>query len=245
MRSASLSNDGKALGGKSVLVTAKGILNRLPSWLIATLPVDAVGAAALAIRVSGLGAATGGAATGGVAAGGAEITGCLMGEGATTRGAVGAGGAFTSFGAARVLGGAIAGFGSAGGGATGAGAFRIAANFGADGGLGRFTAGAFGAAGTREAKFSGSVNFDFGTAAGRTPSVLARRMGFSTSVGCFSRVIEAGAGGVTAWVGAKTGGTVGRLATPRDWKGFRGAADVAVFGRFNVERGIWRGGFAK
>ena len=77
------------------------------------------------------------------------------------------------------------------------------------------------------------------------PGVLARRMGFSTSVGCFSRVIEAGAGGVTARVGAKTGGTVGRLVTPRDWSGLRGAADVAVFGRFNVERGIWRGGFAK
>lgn len=240
MRSASLSNDGRALGGKSVLVTAKGILNRLPSWLTATLPVDAVGAAARAIRVVGLGAATGGAA-----AGGAEITGCLMGGGATARGAIDAGGAFTGFGDARVLGGAIAGFGSAGGGATGAGAFRIAANFGADGGLGRFTAGAFGAAGTREANFGGTVNFDFGTAAGRTPGVSARRMGFSTLVSCFSLLIEAGAGGVTARVGAKAGGTVGRLVTPRNWSGFRGATDVAVFGRFNVERGIWRGGFAK
>lgn len=240
MRSASLSKDGKALGGKSVLVTAKGILNRLPSGLTATLPVGADGAAARAIRVVGLGAATGGAATGG-----AEIAGRLMGGGATAAGAVGAGGAFTGFGAARALGGAIAGFGSAGGGATGAGAFRIAATFGADGGLGRFTAGAFGAAGTREATFCGSVNFDFGTAAGRTLGVSARRMGFSTLVSRFSRVIEAGAGGVTARVGAKAGGTVGRLVTPRDWSGFGGAADVAVFGRFNVERGIWRGGFAK
>ncbi|MEC7574646.1 MAG: hypothetical protein VX973_07130, partial [Pseudomonadota bacterium] len=165
-----MSRDGKALGGKSVLVTAKGILNRLPSELTATLPMGADGAAARAIRVVRLGAATGGA----------EITGCLMGGGATAGDAVGAGGAFTGFGAARALGGAIADFGSAGGGATGVGAFRIAATFEADGGLGRFTVGAFGAAGTREAKFSGSVNFDFGTAAGRTPSVLARRMGFST-----------------------------------------------------------------
>ena len=217
------------------MVTAKGILNRLPSWLTATLPVGADGAVARASRVVGLGAATGGA----------EVAGCLMGCGATAGDAVGAGGAFTSFGAARVLSGAIAGFGSAGGGATGVGAFRIAATFGADGGLGRFTAGAFGAAGTREATFGGSINFDFGTAAGRTLGVSARRMGFSTLVSRFSRVIEAGAGGVTARVGAKTGGTVGRLVTPRDWSGFRGAADVAVFGRFNVERGIWRGGFAK
>ena len=235
MRSASLSRDGKALGGKSVLVTAKGILNRLPSELTATLPVGADGAAARAIRVVRLGAATGGA----------EITGCLMGGGATAGDAVGAGGAFTGFGAARALGGAIADFGSAGGGATGVGAFRIAATFGADGGLGRFTAGAFGAAGTREATFGGSINFDFGTAAGRTLGVSARRMGFSTLVSRFSRVIEAGAGGDTARVGAKAGGTVGRLVTPRVWSGFGGAADIAVFGRFNVERGIWRGGFAK
>ena len=156
MRSASLSRDGKALGGKSVLVTAKGILNRLPSELTATLPVGADGAAARAIRVVRLGAATGGA----------EIARCLMGGGATARDAVGAGGAFTGFGAARALGGAIADFGSAGGGATGVGAFRIAATFGADGGLGRFTSGAFGAAGTREATFGGSINFDFGTPAG-------------------------------------------------------------------------------
>ncbi|MEC7397432.1 MAG: hypothetical protein VX639_09810, partial [Pseudomonadota bacterium] len=158
----------------------------MPSELTATLPMGADGAAARAIRVVRLGAATGGA----------EIAGCLMGGGATAGDAVGAGGAFTGFDAARALGGPIAGFGSAGGGATGAGAFRIAATFGADGGLGRFTAGAFGADGTREANFRGSINFDFGTAAGRTPGVLARRMGFSTSVSCFSRVIEAGAGGV-------------------------------------------------
>ena len=205
MRSASLSRDGKALGGKSVLVTAKGILNRLPSELTATLPVGADAAAARAIRVVRLGAATGGA----------EIAGCLMGGGATAADAVGAGGAFTGFGAARALGGAIAGC-LMGGGATGACVFRIAATFGADGGLGRFTAGAFGSAETREATFGGSINFDFGTAAGRTLGVSARRMGFSTLVSRFSRVIEAGAGGDTARVGAKAGGTGGRLVTPLD-----------------------------
>ena len=167
----------------------------------------------------------------GAATGGAEIAGCLMGGGATAGDAGGAGGVFTGFGAARALGGAIADFGSAGGGATGVGAFPIAATFGA--------------AGTREATFGGSINFDFGTTAGRTLGVSAQRMGFSTLVSRFSRVIEAGAGGDTARVGAKAGGTVGRLVTPRDWSGFGCAADVAVFGRFNVERGIWRGGFAK
>ncbi|MEC7396491.1 MAG: hypothetical protein VX639_05005 [Pseudomonadota bacterium] len=207
----------------------------MPSELTATSSIGADGAAARAIRVVRLGAATGGA----------EITGFLMGGAATAGDAVGACGAFTGFGAARALGGAIADFGSAGGGTTGVGAFRIAATFGADGGLGRFTAGAFGAAGTREATFGGSINFDFGTATGRTLGVSGRRMGISTLVSRFSRVIEAGAGGDTARVGAKAGGTVGRLVTPRDWSGFGSAADVTVLGRFNVERGIWRGGFAK
>ena len=92
---------------------------------------------------------------------------------------------------------------------------------------------------------SHTCDFDFGPAAGRTLGVPARRLGFSTLESRFSRVIEAGAGGLTARVGAKAGGTVVRLVTPRDWSGFGGAADVAVFGRFNVERGIWRGGFAK
>ena len=164
MRSASLSRDGKALGGKSVLVTAKGILNRLPSELTATLPMGADGAALRAIELCVWARRQTGA----------EIAGCLMGGGATAGDAVGAGGAFTGFGVARALGGAIADLGSAGGGATGVGAFRIAATFGTDGGLGRFTAGAFGAAGTREATFGGSINFDFGR---RRPNTWCFRPG--------------------------------------------------------------------
>jgi len=234
MRSASLSNAGRAFGGKSVLATAKGILNRLPSGLTATLPTgaDDVGAGARAIRAAGLGAATGGAV----------IAGRLMGGGAT---AVGAFGVVTGFGAATALGGAIDGLGRAGGGATGAGVFRMAATFGADGELGRVTGATFGAAGTAAATFGGSVNFGFGTAAGLIVAGFALRTGFSTLDKRFSRVIEAGAGGVTARVGAKAGGTVGRLAIPGVPIGRGVTGDLAVFGRFSFERGIWRGGFAR
>ena len=205
MRSASLSRDRKALGGKSVLVTAKGILNRLPSELTATLPMGADGAAVRAIRVVRLSAATGGA----------EIAGCLGRGGAPQVSRRLSGGAFTGFGVARALGGATDCCGRRRRAGAVLDGFRFNSwDRGAVGALQRAVG--FGAAGTREATFGGSINFDGGTAAGRTLGVSARRMGFSTLVSRFSRVIEAGAGGDTARVGAKAGGTIGWLVTLRD-----------------------------
>jgi len=172
IRFASLSKAGSALGGKSVLATAKGMLNKLPSALTATVPekLEDVGAVALATRVSGLGAPTVGAITG-VAGGG------------------------TDRGAAAALVAVITGFGSALGGSIGVSFLGADAGFVAGRGFDRLTTFTFGAAANREGLAEGSVSFDFGTTLGFTACDFTRGTGSLDWVGRFSCVIDAGGGG--------------------------------------------------
>ena len=134
------------------------------------------------IRVVRLGAATGGA----------EITGCLMGGGATAGDAVGAGGAFTGFGAARALGGAIADF-----------EVPAAARQSVLSVLPLPSGPTVGLGASRQVP-SGPPERAKRLAVASTSTlgrpqaergVSGRRMGISTLVSRFSRVIEAGAGG--------------------------------------------------
>ena len=201
MRSASLSRDGKALGGKSVLVTAKGILNRLPSELTAQRWCGWRRSACDPSWVFERGDGRRGDCR------------LPMGGGATAGDAVGAGGAFTGFGVARALGGAIADL------EVPAAARResvlsvLPLPSGPRGQ--RFTAGASGLPerAKRLLAVASTLTLD-----GRRPNArcFGPADGFSTLVSRFSRVIEAGAGGDTARVGAGAGGTIGRLVTLRD-----------------------------
>ena len=222
IRFASSSKTGSALGGKSVLATAKGILNKLPSGLMATVPakVEDVGAGARATRVAGLGAPTVGAISGAVGGG-------------------------TDRGAAAALGFAITGFGSAGGGLTGVSVLGTDAGIVSGRGFDRLTTFTFGAAANREGLIEGSVSFDFGTTLGFTACDFTRGTGSLDWVGRFSCVIDAGGGGLTARVGDNVSGIICRLGMPRVLANLSALEGFIEFGRFSVERGIWRGGLAK
>ena len=217
-----MSKVGKAFGGKSVLAIAKGILNKLPSGLTATVPTRAVDAeaGARATRVTDLGAATVGAIAG-------------------------AGGVFIGRGTATDFGDTTAGFGSAGGNATGVSVFGVVASFANGRGFGRLTIFIFGSAGTFEAIFDGRLSFDFGTAPGFTTCDFTLSIGFLDWVGRFSCVINAGAGGVMARVGSNAVGIVGRIEIPRVLVKLGDLESFTLLGRFSLDRGIWRGGLAK
>ena len=139
----------------------------------------------------------------------------------------------------------IAGFGGAGGDAADVSIFGVDASFLIGLGFCCLSVFIFGAGGTFEAIFGGRFSFDFGTALGFKTSDLTLSIGPSDWVGRFSFVIDAGTGGVTAFVGSSSVDIIGRPAIPCflaervDLEGFN------VFGRFSLERGIWSGGLAK
>jgi len=143
------------------------------------------------------------------------------------------------------LGVTIAGFGGAGGDAADVSIFGVDASFVIGPDFGCLSVFTLRAAGTFEAIFGGRFRFDFGTALGFTTFGLTLSFGPSDWVGRFSCVIDAGTGGVRAFVGSNSVEKIGRPAIPCflaervDLEGFN------VFGRFSLERGIWSGGLAK
>ena len=95
----------------------------------------------------------------------------------------------------------IAGFGGAGGDAADVSIFGVDASFVIGVGFGCLSVFTFGAAEIFEAIFGGRFSFDFGTALGFNTSDLTLSIRSSDWVGRFSCVIDAGTGGVTAFVG--------------------------------------------